>query len=102
MSPVPSSSTDPSAAPSGHSLSDRVETVDIKHRHENEILSRLFELTKATPYEASAEELAELREEEDFQRSSERDRKAQARLNEARQREKDLLEQARGGAVEAA
>jgi len=73
----------------------------MKHKHESEILSKLLELTNSKPYEATPDELAELREEEDFQRSSERDRAAQARLNETRRQEKALLEQARGGAMKA-
>ncbi|KAK4693577.1 large subunit ribosomal protein MRP49, partial [Lecanoromycetidae sp. Uapishka_2] len=99
-SPAPSSSTSPSAALSGHSPSRRTETIDMKHKHESEILSKLLELTKATPYEATPDEVAELREEEDFTRRSERDRAAQAKLNETRRQERALLEAARGGAME--
>jgi len=73
----------------------------MKHKHESEILSKLLEMTKAIPYEATPDELAELREEDDFKRSSDRDRAAQARLNETRRQEKALLEAARGGAMEA-
>lgn len=76
--------------------SNRVETVDMKHKREGEILSRLLEVTGAKQYETTPEEYAELREIEDFRRSSQRDREAQARLNEVKKQEKALLDQARG------
>ena len=100
-SPAPSPSTDPSTAPSKPSHVGRIETIDMKHKHESEILSRLLELTKGMPYEASLDELAELRRVDDEKRQSEKDRKAQARLNEVHRQEKALLDLARGG-VEAA
>ena len=95
-SPAPSSSTDPSAAPSGHASADRIATIDMRHKHESEILSKLLELTKGVSYEASPDELAELRGVEDEKRRSEEDREAQARLNEVKRQEKALLDMARG------
>lgn len=68
----------------------------MKHKHESEILSRLLELTGGTPYEITAEEQTELREVEDHKTRSQRDREAQARLNEVKKQEKALLDQARG------
>lgn len=100
-SPAPSSSTDPSTVPSGHTPANRMETIDMKHKHESEILSRLLELTKGMPYEASPDEMAEMTDVDDEKRRSERDRGAQARLNELKKQEKALLDLARGG-VEAA
>ena len=100
-SPAPSSSTDPSAAPSGHAPADRIETIDMKHKHESEILSRLLELTRGITYEATPDELAELRDVDEEQKRSERDREAQARLNEIERQEKALLDLARGGVVAA-
>ena len=95
-SPAPSSSTDPSAAPSGHAPADTIATIDMKHKDESEILARLLELTKGVQYEASPDELAELRDVDDEKRRSERDREAQARLNEVKRQEKALLDLARG------
>ena len=100
-SPTPSLSIDSSTAPSAHLSADRIETIDMKHKHESEILSRLLELTNGIPYEASADELAELRDVDDEKRRSDKDREAQARLNEVKRQEKALLDLARGG-VEAA
>lgn len=68
----------------------------MKHKHESEILSRLLELTNGVQYEASPDELAELRDVDDEKRRSERDREAQARLNEVKRQEKALLDLARG------
>ena len=100
-SSAPSSSTEPSTAPSVNAPTKRIETIDMKHKHESEILSRLLELTKGIPYEASPDELAELRDVDDEKRRSERDREAQARLNEVKRQEKALLDLARGGVVAA-
>lgn len=68
----------------------------MKHKDESEILARLLELTKGVQYEASPDELAELRDVDDEKRRSERDREAQARLNEVKRQEKALLDLARG------
>ena len=92
-SPTPS---DASTTSSGHVSADRIATIDVKHKNENEILSRLLELTEGVPYQASPDELAELREVDDEKRRSERDREAQAKLNEVRRQEKELLDMARG------
>ena len=97
-----SSSKEPSTVPARYNVSDKVMTVHIKHKHESEILSQLLELTKGIPYDITPEEQGELRQVEDNKRSSERDREAQARLNEVRKQEKALLDQARGNAAEAA
>ena len=96
-SPAPSSSTDPSTASSGHAPANRIATIDMKYKHESEILSRLLELTNGRQYEASPDELAELRGVDDERKRSERDRMAQARLNEIKRQEKALLDVARGG-----
>ena len=74
--------------------------IDMKHKHESDILSQLLELTKGIPYQMSPEELIEVREVEDQQRDRERDKAAQMRLNEVRRREKALLDQARENLVE--
>jgi large subunit ribosomal protein MRP49 len=87
---------DPATAPSTLRLQRRVETIDMKHKQESEILSRLLEVASGEPYEITPEELTELRELEDDKRSSQRDREAQARLNEVKRQEKALLDQARG------
>lgn len=75
---------------------DTIATIDMKYKTESEILSRLLELTKGVQYEASPDELAELRDVDDEKRRSERDREAQARLNEVKRQEKALLDLARG------
>lgn len=92
-SPAPSSPTEPSTSSSG----DRIETIDMKHRHESEILDRLMDLTKGIQYEASADEKTELQDVIHDKAMSDKTREAQMRLNEVKKQEKMLLEQARGG-----
>ena len=103
--PISSSPTAPAASPttfSDHNSSKKVETIDMKHKSESEILSRLLEMTKAMPYEASPDELSELRDVEDYNRKTTRDRAAQARLNQIKKQEQALLDQARGAGKQGA
>ena len=95
-SPSPSSSTSTSTSPSEHTPSDRIESINIKHRHESEILSRLMELTKAVPIVATPEEEAQLRQLEDDNVKSQQDAQRSAEINERRRREAAVLDQARG------
>ena len=100
-----SSSTTPAASSKtlpDYNASQRVETIDMKHKSESEILSRLLELTKAMPYEATPDELAELRDVEDYNRKSTRDRAAQSKLNQIKKQEQALLDQARGAGKQGA
>ena len=102
---ISSSSTVATASPttsSDHNPSKKVETIDMKHKSESEILSRLLEMTKAMPYEASPDELAELRDVEDYNRKTTRDRAAQSRLNQIKKQEQALLDQARGAGKQGA
>ena len=99
--PKPSSSQDQATAASNKSPTGRVESIDMKHKHESEILAQLLELTKAHQYESTSEEYSEQRDVEDHRRRSQRDREAQMRLNEVKCQEKALLDQARGRGVEA-
>ena len=87
---------------SDHSPSKKVETIDMKHKSESEILSRLLEMTKAMPYEATPDELAELRDVEDYNRKTAMDRAAQSRLNQIKRQEQALLDQARGAGKQGA
>ena len=98
--PLASSSIDASTISSRHDPSDRIVTIDMKHKKESEILSQILELTEGIPYQVSSEEQAELGEVEDQQRDSQRAKAAQSRLNEVKRREKAILNQARGSKVE--
>ena len=95
--PAASSQTNPDPSPS-----KKVETIDMKHQSESEILSRLLEMTRAVPYEATPDELAELRDVEDYNRKTTRDRAAQSRLNQIKKQEQALLDQARGAGKQGA
>ena len=79
---------------------DRVEAIDMKHKHESEILAQVVEITRAKKVEATADEEAALRHLEEFRKRSEQDAVLMAKVNEKRRREQALLEQARGHMVE--
>ncbi|KAI9875212.1 MAG: hypothetical protein M1830_008755 [Pleopsidium flavum] len=100
-SPAPTSSTSQSTLPSEHTPFERAESINMKHKREPEILALLMEVTKATPVEATPEEQAELQELEEQSRRSETDSRRSAEVNEKRQREANVLAQARGDLAEA-
>ncbi|KAI9834891.1 MAG: hypothetical protein M1819_002799 [Sarea resinae] len=95
-SPAPTSSTSGDKAPSDHTPFERVQTVNMKHKHESEILAKLMELTKAVPVEATAEELEELRELEEQAAQGERDARRMEQINAQQKRREVMLAQARG------
>ncbi|KAL8812676.1 MAG: hypothetical protein Q9200_000864 [Gallowayella weberi] len=95
-SAAPSSSTTRSTPTSDHTPFERTETIDMKHRHESEILSELMDMTKATPVTATPEEEAELQKLADEERQSGLDRARNAAYTERKRQEKALLDQARG------
>lgn len=67
----------------------------MKNVHSSEILKRFLDVTKAQPYEATAEEKAELQEVKEFNERSQADREAQDKLNKAKAQEAAILEQSR-------
>ena len=79
-----------------HAPFDRTETINMKHRHESEILSELLGLTKATPIAVTEEEEAVLEELKEEERRAEADRVRNSRYTEQKRQEKALLDQARG------
>ncbi|MCJ1448437.1 MAG: hypothetical protein MMC23_008952 [Stictis urceolatum] len=75
---------------------ERIETIDMKHKHESDILRSLMEITGAEDTKATAEEELDLRQLAEDRIRSEQDR-VRSRLDlESRRREAQLLEQARG------
>ncbi|MCJ1253432.1 hypothetical protein MMC24_001243 [Lignoscripta atroalba] len=95
-SPAPASSTSTSTPPSEHTPSDRTESIDMKHKHESDILLQLMKITRAMPVEATADEEEELQQLEEQRKRSEQDALRMAEVNEKRRREQALLQQARG------
>ena len=95
-SPAPSLTTSGDSTTSSHTPFDKTETIDMKGKHEREILGSLLKLTQAKKVEATEEEAAELARLEEQQRRSGVDRERTARVIELEKREKMLLEQARG------
>jgi large subunit ribosomal protein MRP49 len=80
---------------------ERTATIDMKHRHESQILAQFLAITKAVPIEPTEEELEQIRELEEQQRLSEQDSKRSQAVNEKRKRAEAMLAQARGEVAEA-
>jgi large subunit ribosomal protein MRP49 len=75
---------------------ERTATINMKHRHESQILSQLLAITKALPIEPTEEELEQIRELREQQRLSEQDSKRSHAVNAKRKRTEAMLAQARG------
>ena len=95
-SPAPVESTTTSTTPSEHDPVERVETIDMKHKSESQILDELIRMTGAIQLEPTEAEKDELRLLEEQRVRSERDSKAAAEKRAKVKREQQLLEQARG------
>ncbi len=75
----------------------RVVTLNMKHRHESEILSQLLALTTAVHVTPTPEELEMLDVLEKAQQKSESDRIKNLAFNEAKKRKEAILAAARAG-----
>lgn len=75
---------------------ERIETINMKHRHESEILSQLLSITKAVPIEPTEKELEQIRDLEEQRLLSEQDSRRSQIVNENRRRKEAILAQARG------
>lgn len=73
----------------------RVVTINMKHRHESEILSQLLALTNAVPVEPTPEEAQQLEELAAHQELSAKDSARHRVYNEEKKREEAILAQAR-------
>lgn len=78
---------------------ERTEVINIKNRDEQEILSALIKLTKATPVHATPADKEVLQELEDQRVRSEADSERHKKINAGIAREKDILKAARGELV---
>jgi len=94
--PTPTSSSTPAPDSRTSDPPVRIETINMKHRHESEILSQLMTLTKAKPVKPTAEELRQIQELEEHRAQSERDSKRMHEVNEKRKQTEAMLAQARG------
>lgn len=95
--PLPSIITQDTPTP-GHAPFERTVTIEMKHRHESEILSELLSLTKASPVEPLPEDKAELEKLAEEERQAGLDRVRNAAYIEQKRQDKALLDQARGAA----
>ncbi|KZF19978.1 50S ribosomal protein-like protein Mrp49 [Xylona heveae TC161] len=96
--PTAATSTTTSGLPSDHIPFDRTETVEMKHRHESQILSELVKLTKARKIEATAEEKEQLKQVQEDRRQSEKSSQRAAVINAQRKQKEEMLRQARAAA----
>ena len=72
-------------------INERAETIEMKHKHENDILKRVLEITKAVEVKPTEEEAVAMRQlEEELVRSDQDRIRTRADL-EARQQEEALL-----------
>lgn len=78
---------------------ERVVTINMKHRHESEILSQLLAVAKAVPINPTPEELEQLRDLEEQQTLSEKDSTRHQAYNEAKKRKEAILAQARAAST---
>ena len=87
--------TSPNVERQESSINERMETIDMKHKHSDNILKQLMTLTQAVEIKPSEEEEQLLREITEQRSQSEQDR-IRSRVDlEARRQEQKLLEQAR-------
>ncbi|KAL8758185.1 MAG: hypothetical protein Q9184_004004 [Pyrenodesmia sp. 2 TL-2023] len=93
---APSPSTTQENPKFDHTPFERTETINMKHKHEADILSELVDLTKATPVVPTPEEEAELQQLADEEKRGAADRIRNAAYTEQKRQEKALLDQARG------
>ena len=77
------------------SVNERVEVIDMKNKHESEILDGLMKVTRAVQVEPTEEEELELRQMEEERIKSEEDRSRMSAVTAQRMREKELIAQAR-------
>ncbi|KAJ4297933.1 hypothetical protein N0V90_005832 [Kalmusia sp. IMI 367209] len=94
-------SSDPSATPPSGTpdASAPTHTIDVKTKHESEILDALLEHTGATVLQAPPAEVEEMREIEEFKERAEKDRVDVREKLMKERREQELLRLARGEAA---
>lgn len=86
----------PVAPPTREAQTERIVQINMKHRHESEILSALMAATKAKALEPTAEEKELMRTLEEARKLSETDSKRSKAVNEKRRAQEAVLAQARG------
>jgi len=83
------------------SVNERAEAIEMKHKHESEILDRLMKATQAVQVQPTEEEELELRQMEEERIKSEEDRRRMAAVTAQRLREKELMAQAKASIARA-
>jgi len=78
---------------------EMTEVIDMKHKHESEILKQLMEITRATEVRPTNKEQEELRQIGEFYKKSEKDRALEKIKLEAKRQEEEMLRQAQGASA---
>nr|POE65947.1 54s ribosomal protein mrp49, mitochondrial [Quercus suber] len=95
-SPAATESSTSSTAPSKHTPTNAVRTIDMRMRTDSEILDELVKITQAKPVLLSEEDRETSRWLEEQRQESASHRKGSLRVKAKVQREKELLRQAQG------
>ena len=95
-SPAPISSTTSNSIPSDHQPFERTHSINMKHCTDAKILQDLMEVTKAIEVQPTPDDEVMLRDLEEQNTRSEKDRELMARVIRERKAEEARLRQARG------
>ena len=95
-SPAPTSSTTSTSTSSDHQPFDRTHTIRMKHRTDAQILEELMDVTKALEVRPTPEDEAMMRDLEEQEARSEKDRQLMAKVMRERKAEEARLKQAKG------
>lgn len=87
-------STAPVAVGKAGPITDRIETINMKHRVDSEILDELLKLTNARVVKPKPEELREIAELEKLNAESEKDQAEQDKIYARQRRERAMLKAA--------
>lgn len=101
-SPAPVDSTATSEPASDHAPTERVETIEMKHRSSAEILEEFVRRTNAFAVEATEQDKEDIRALENQRVRSTKDSALSQEVRAKVKREQELLEQARGDMAQAA
>ena len=100
-SPAPATSTSGNLPTDNKEPWTRTESIEMKHRREEDILEKFIKVTKATPVEATPEEQQELLEIEELDKRSAIDKARNDAYVAAKKAEQALKDQAMGKITDA-
>lgn len=102
FSSVPESGASSSSSSDGQvqntAVNERLQTINMKHKHESDILKELLQITEAVEVKATEKELEMMRDIEEQRKKSDEDREFDKVVQEKKRQETQLLDQARRAA----